>query len=166
MTYMVVRAYRDGQYVAGQSPVAPDQVDAVKDAFANRYPGTVLRVAPCSYQPPPVAPAAAETEGVDGSELGNLLTIFRSDKLGIEVDVNGHVAASAGIRLGTGDPVHVTDPQDIGAYANLPGYLRLAADMRSKHPAWQGLRAGETIAITTANWLVKYGFDPPQVSEA
>jgi hypothetical protein len=76
-----------------------------------------------------------------------------------ELDVNGSFHASAGIELGTGDPVLIPAPRDIGGYLGDVGYVRLARDVRTGHPAWLGLRAGRTLAMTTAAWLIKQGHE-------
>ena len=130
------------------------------------------------------AKAGAEARGIEGATaLDDPLVVAFSNDLHrhpdyvdpkrkprrgqylIEVDVNGHYHASAGIELGHGTPTLIHRPRDIDGYLKDPGYIRLAGDLVTKHPAWQGVRRGRVLATTTAKWLLKNGFELPAAEE-
>lgn len=85
-----------------------------------------------------------------------------------EVDVNGQFLASAGIELGTADPVVIASPRSIAGYLGMPGYVRLGSTPRlgaGVNRALHGIQKGRTLAMTTARYLTRRGVDL-DVSEA
>jgi hypothetical protein len=83
-----------------------------------------------------------------------------------ELDVNGQFLSAAAIELGHGEPIVVDQPRSIGGYLASPGYVRLshdltvgAAELPHTHQAFAGIKAGRTLATTTARYLMKHGVE-------
>jgi hypothetical protein len=71
-------------------------------------------------------------------------------------DANGQYPAAAGSAdLGDGEPITVDNPRLIDGLVNLPGYVKLAAQLRTGHPAFGTIPAGRWVAMPLVKFLVK-----------
>jgi hypothetical protein len=69
-------------------------------------------------------------------------------------DLNGqHAAAAGSAELGDGEPEHITSPRTLGGLVNLPGYVLLSKPLRTGHPAFNTLPAGQWISIPLVKFL-------------
>ena len=71
-------------------------------------------------------------------------------------DANGQYPAAAGSAdLGDGEPVTVDKPRSIDGLVSLPGYVELATQLRTGHPAFGTIPAGRWVAMPLVKFLVK-----------
>ncbi len=71
-------------------------------------------------------------------------------------DANGQFPAAAGSTdLGDGEPVTVDKPRSIDGLVNLPGYVKIASQLRTGHPAFGVIPAGRWVAMPLVKFLVK-----------
>jgi hypothetical protein len=71
-------------------------------------------------------------------------------------DLNGQFIAAAGsAELGDGEPVVIDRPRDITGLTGYPGYVRLARAVRTGHPAFGTIAAGEWVAMPLACFLAR-----------
>lgn len=69
-------------------------------------------------------------------------------------DLNGqHAAAAGSAEVGDGEPQTVTNPRSIAGLVNLPGYVRLGKPLRTGHPAFGTLPAGQWVAMPLVKFL-------------
>lgn len=70
-------------------------------------------------------------------------------------DANGQFPAAAGSAdLGDGEPVTVDKPRSISGLVNLPGYVKLASQVKTGHPAFGTLPAGRWVAMPLVKFMV------------
>jgi hypothetical protein len=69
-------------------------------------------------------------------------------------DANGQFPAGAGsAELGDGEPVIVDKPRSITGLTVLPGYVKLAVQLRTGHPAFGTIPAGRWVAMPLVKFL-------------
>ncbi|MGH3283600.1 MAG: hypothetical protein ACRDPD_02750 [Streptosporangiaceae bacterium] len=71
-------------------------------------------------------------------------------------DLNGqHMAAAGSAELGDGEPTVIATPRNIEALTGFPGYVRLARGLRTGHPAFGTIPAGEWVAMPLVRFLAR-----------
>jgi hypothetical protein len=71
-------------------------------------------------------------------------------------DLNGqHMAAAASAELGDGEPKVIANPREITGLTGFPGYVRLARALRTGHPGFGTIAAGEWVAMPLVRFLVR-----------
>lgn len=71
-------------------------------------------------------------------------------------DINGQYPAAAGsAELGTGNPERIDRPRSLEELANLPGYAKTSAAVKTKHPGLGTIAAGEWVPLPIVKYVTR-----------